>query len=50
MVNAQSNLFQAQRDYLNNLYEYIITTLQLKEAAGNLQLSDLEHLEASLES
>lgn len=50
VVNAQSNLFQAQRDYLNNLYKYIITTLQLKEAAGNLQLSDLEHLEASLES
>lgn len=48
VVNAQSNLFQAQRDYLNNLYEYIINTLQLKEAAGNLQLSDLEHLEASL--
>ena len=48
VVNAQSNLFQSQRDYLNNLYEYIINTLELKEAAGNLQLSDLEYLNASL--
>lgn len=48
VVNAQSNLFQSQRDYLNNLYEYIINTLQLKEAAGTLQLSDLELLEAAL--
>lgn len=48
VVNAQSSLFQAQRDYLDNLYDYIINTLLLKQAAGNLQLSDLEELEKSL--
>ncbi|ODS23774.1 hypothetical protein AB835_07305 [Candidatus Endobugula sertula] len=49
IVNAQSKLFQAQRNYFDTLYNYIINTLLLKEAAGNLQLSDLEHLEKSLD-
>lgn len=49
VVNAQSNLFQAQRDYLDTLYNYIINTLLLKQAAGNLQVSDLETLNKSLQ-
>lgn len=48
VVDAQSNLFQAQRDYLDTLYNYIINTLLLKQAAGTLQVSDLEGLEKSL--
>jgi outer membrane protein len=48
VVNAQSSLFQAKRDHLNHLYEYIINMLLLKEAAGLLQLSDLQDLEAEL--
>ncbi len=49
VVNAQRNLFQAQRDYLDTLYDYIINTLLLKEAAGNLQVSDLKTLDNALE-
>ena len=48
VVNAQRNLFQAQRDYFDALYSYIINTLLLKEAAGNLIIKDLELLESSL--
>jgi len=50
VVNAQSNLFQAQRNHLDTLYDYIINTLLLKQAAGILQLSDIESLNASLEA
>jgi outer membrane protein len=50
VVNAQSNLFQAQRDYLDTLYDYIINTLLLKQAAGNLQISDIELLNSSLDT
>jgi outer membrane protein len=48
VVNAQSNLYQAQRNYLDTLYDFIIDTLLLKQAAGNLQVSDLESLNQSL--
>jgi len=48
VVNAQRNVFQSQRDYFDSLYNYIINTLLLKEAAGNLQVSDLVRLEQSL--
>ncbi|MFT6202148.1 MAG: outer membrane protein, partial [Candidatus Endobugula sp.] len=50
VVNAQSNLFQAQRDYLDTLYDYIINTLLLKQAAGNLQIRDIELLNSSLDT
>jgi len=50
VVNAQSNLFQAQRNYLDTLYDYIINTLLLKQAAGILQLSDIESLNRSLDT
>ncbi|MFT6389273.1 MAG: outer membrane protein [Cellvibrionaceae bacterium] len=48
VVNAQRNLFQAQRDYFNALYNYIISTLNLKRVAGTLNVNDLEQLEQSL--
>jgi len=47
-VNAQRNLFQAQRDYFNALYNYIISTLNLKQVAGTLNIKDLEQLEKHL--
>jgi outer membrane protein len=49
VVNAQSNLFQAQRNHLDTLYDYIVNTLLLKQAAGILQLSDIQALNASLD-
>jgi len=48
VVNAQRNLFQAQRDYFNALYNYIISTLRLKQTSGTLNVKDLELLEQSL--
>ncbi len=41
---AQQTLFQAQRNYSNTLYDYIINTLRLKEAAGNLSVQDVVEL------
>jgi outer membrane protein len=50
VVNAQRNLFQAQRDYFTALYDYIINTLELKQVAGILSVKDLELLESSLQA
>lgn len=45
---AQRTLFQAQTDYANSLYDYIINTLNLKRVAGLLAPDDLQQLEAKL--
>ncbi|MCX2795316.1 TolC family outer membrane protein [Microbulbifer thermotolerans] len=45
---AQRTLFQAQTDYANALYDYIINTLSLKRVAGLLAPDDLQQLEARL--
>lgn len=44
VLNAQRNLYRAQRDYSAALYAYVIFTLQLKEAAGTLQPNDVLEL------
>ncbi|MGH1486228.1 MAG: TolC family outer membrane protein [Cellvibrionaceae bacterium] len=49
VVNAQRNLFQAQRDYFTTLYDYIVNTLELKEVAGTLAMKDLQELESWLQ-
>ncbi|PJE80979.1 Outer membrane protein TolC [invertebrate metagenome] len=41
VLNAQKNLYAAQRDYLNARYDFIINTLQLKQSAGTLSPEDL---------
>ena len=48
VVNAQNNLFQAQRNYFNSLYNYILNSLRLKEVAGRLVSADLDDLESWL--
>lgn len=45
ILNAQRALFQARRNYSNSLYDYIINTLQLKEAAGTLSPNDITELD-----
>ncbi len=45
VVNAQRNLFQAQRDYFTAIYDYIINTLELKQAAGSLNETHLRELD-----
>ncbi len=36
------NTFRAERDYAATRYNYLLNTLRLKQAAGNLQVSDLQ--------
>lgn len=45
---AQRTLTQAQTDYANALYDYIINTLSLKQVAGLLAPDDLQQLEVKL--
>lgn len=45
---AQRTLAQAQTDYANALYDYIINTLSLKQVAGLLAPDDLQQLEVKL--
>jgi len=44
VLNAQRNLYSAQRDYYNALYSYVVATLQLKQAAGVLVAADIGEL------
>ena len=44
VLNAQRNLFAAQRDYSTALYAYVISTLRLKEASGLLEPKDVTEL------
>lgn len=44
VLNAQRNLFSAQRDYANARYDYIIDILNLKFYAGSLGEADIQQL------
>ena len=48
VLNAQRNLFSAQRDYANARYDYIIDLLNLKFFAGSLTEADIKALNAWL--
>lgn len=48
VLNAQRNLFGAQRDYANARYDYIIDLLNLKFFAGSLSETDIQALNAWL--
>ena len=48
VLNAQRNLFSAQRDYANARYDYIINLLNLKFYAGSLGEADIQALNAWL--
>lgn len=41
VLNAQQVRFQAQSEYYKSRYDYILASLQLKQAAGNLSETDL---------
>lgn len=42
---AQRSLYQAQRDYSNALYDYIIQNTRLRQSAGMLTPADLERID-----
>ncbi|CCK77658.1 Outer membrane efflux protein [Oleispira antarctica RB-8] len=48
VLNAQRNVFSAQRDYANARYDYIINLLNLKFFAGSLDEADIQALNAWL--
>jgi outer membrane protein len=41
---ARTNLFLAQRNYAQSRYDYLLNILRLKQAAGNLGITDLERI------
>ena len=48
VLNAQSQLFQTQRDLSRARYDYLLSTLRLRQAAGTLTPRDLEPINALL--
>jgi outer membrane protein len=50
VLDAQRNLYQAQRDYANARYDYIINLLNLKFFAGTLNEQDIQMLNTWLEA
>lgn len=45
VVAAERSLNQAQRDYSNARYEYLLNTLRLKRSAGTLAIEDLQSID-----
>jgi len=41
VLNVRRDLFRAKRDYASSRYEYILSSLRLKQAAGTLSSDDL---------
>lgn len=48
VLNAQSVLYSAQRDHARARYDYLLSILALKAAAGTLSVADLEQIDALL--
>lgn len=44
VLNSQSTLFSAQRDYANSRYDYILNNLRLRQTAGVLGREDLQNV------
>lgn len=49
VLNARRELYRAQRDYARARYDYVIATLQLKQASGMLSVKDVEQINALLQ-
>jgi outer membrane protein len=48
VLNAQRELYRAQRDYSRSRYDYLLNILRLKSAAGQLTRKDLSEIDALL--
>jgi outer membrane protein len=44
VVNARRDLLNAQRNYSQSRYDYVLNTLRLKQAAGLISISDLDSI------
>jgi len=49
VLQAQSKLYQARRDYANALYDYVIDTIKLREIAGMLTPADVQEVDKWLQ-
>lgn len=49
VLNSQSALFKARRDYAQSRYDYVVNTLSLLQAAGTLSEEDVRLVDAWLE-
>ena len=49
VLNVRRDLFRAKRDYANARYEYILSSLRLKQAAGTLSQNDLAQINTWLD-
>ncbi|MGB0712803.1 MAG: TolC family outer membrane protein [Gammaproteobacteria bacterium] len=49
VLNAQSNLHSAERDYKGSRYDYVLSLLQLKQAVGSLSVDDIKSVNDWLE-
>ena len=49
MLDAQRDLYLAKRDYAQARYDYLLSTLKLKQAAGTLSEPDLVEISAALQ-
>jgi outer membrane protein len=49
VLQSQRNLFDAQRNYAQARYNYVVSSLRLKEAAGMLNPGDVEEINRWLE-
>ena len=47
-LNAQRELYSAQRDYARARYDYLLNVLRLKSAAGQLTPNDLTEIDKLL--
>lgn len=50
VLNAEQLLYSAQRDYYKARYDYLLSVLTLKSAAGRLSVKDLEEIDRLLVS
>jgi outer membrane protein len=48
VLTSQNNLSQAETTYARSRYDYILNVLRLKQAAGNLSISDVEEVDGWL--
>lgn len=48
VLNAQQQLYSSQRDYYKSRYDYLVSFLQLKAAAGTLTVQDLNTVDGLL--
>lgn len=48
VLNTRRDLFRARRDHARARYDYVLNTLRLKEAAGQLALAELQQVNAWL--